>query len=117
MGPIVLAKNFPMVAGSGQFFFGDWIPFDSEYQCATLHVHCQTLSPLMMTVGFNVKVETSFDTVEANQVGAVNAVNLPGSQSAAISANLGPLVRLVIENAEAVAMIGVLSVWLQPKSE
>ena len=117
MGPLVLAKNFPMVAGLGQIFFGDWTSIDSEHQNATIHIHCQTLSPATPANGFQVSIQSSFDTVEAYQVGATIAVNAIGSQSAPISANLGPLVRLVIENPEATAMIGVLSVWLQPKSE
>ena len=116
MGPLVLAKNFLMVSAGGQAFRSQWVPVDSEFLYATIHVHCQTLSPTSPPTGYEIKVESSFDTVESYQVGSTITVALTGSQSAAVTADLGPLVRLVIENPESFAMIAIVSVWLQVKS-
>ena len=70
---------------------------DSQFQNGTIHVHCQTLDPTAGG-GADVKVETSFDTVEANQIGTTINVSAPGSQSAAITSNIASMVRLKIEN-------------------
>ncbi len=118
MGPLVLAKNFPAVVDENQTFVSDWLPMDSEFQNGTIHVHCQTISPNSgVTTGFEVQVETSYDTVESNQIGTTINVIATGSSNSAISANIAAMVRLKIENSETFPMFGILSVWLQPKSE
>ncbi len=116
MGPLVLAKNFLMVAHQGQRFLGDWTPMDSEFQNAEIHVHCQTISPTGLGSGFTTSVESSFDRVENYQLGGALAVNAPFSQTAPVTSDIGPWVRLRIENVEAVPVVGILSVWLQAKS-
>lgn len=115
MGPLVLASNFLMAAGPSQGFIGDWRPIDSEYQFATIHVHCQTITPFPPITGYEVMVDSSFDTVESNQIGTTIVVSTTGSLSSPVTTNLGPLVRLRIENPDAVAMLAIMSVWLQPK--
>jgi hypothetical protein len=116
MGPLVLAKNFTFALGSGQSFTGDWMGMDSQFQNGTIHVHLQTLDPTAGG-GADVKVETSFDTVEANQIGTTITVSATGSQSAAISSNIASMVRLKIENQQGALLVGTISVWLQPKSD
>jgi hypothetical protein len=116
MGPLVLAKNFLMVSAANQVFVGDWLPFDSEFQNATIHVHCQTLSPASPSNGYDVIVQTSFDRVEAYQVGTTISLTATGSRNAGVAANIGPWVRLRIENVEGAAMVALVSVWLQVKS-
>ncbi len=115
MGPLVLASNFLMAAGSGQVFIGDWLPINSQYQLATIHVHCQTITPFPPVTGYEVMVDSSFDTVESNQIGTTIVVSTTGSLSSPVTTNLGPFVRLRIENPESVAMLAIMSVWLQLK--
>jgi hypothetical protein len=117
MGPLVFAKNFLMVAGAGQVFRSSWVGFDSEFELAELHVHCQTFSPTAgLTNGYSVSIESSFDTVESNPVGSALLVVTPGSQSTLISQDIGPLVRVRIKSTEAFAMVAIVSVWLQAKA-
>lgn len=114
--PLVLLKNFPYAADIAQPFTTDWVPIDSEFQNATIHVHCQTLSPAAPATGIAVKILSSFDTVESYQIGSSIIVLNVGAQSAAVSSNLGPMVRVEIANGEVVPVFATLSVWLQPKS-
>ena len=97
-------------------FRSDWVSMDSEFQNAMIHIHCQTISPLAPATGYRVKVESSFDTVETYQIGSTSNIVTTGSFSTAVTSNIGPMVRLVIENPEAFAMVAMLSVWLQAKS-
>ena len=118
MGPLILAKNFTIAMHDLQTFFGDWMGMDSQFQNGTIHVHCQTLTPTGgLTNGIAVEVETSYDTVENNQIGATVNVTATGSQSAPISSNIAPMIRLKLENTENLPMFATLSVWLQPKSD
>ena len=116
MGPLILVKNFPVVVDQAQTFRTDWTPMDSEFENGTIHVHCQTITPTGASTGIPVVVETSFDTVESNPIGTTINVFAPGSQSAGITQNIGPMVRLKLTTAEAFPMWAILSVWLQPKS-
>ena len=106
-----------MVAEGGGTFHTDWIPMDSQFQNGLIHTHCQTLAGTVGGNGFEVEVETSYDTVETNQIGSTINVNATGSQNAAISANIASMVRLKITNSESGTLQGILSVWLQPKSD
>ena len=117
MGPIVLLKNFTFALDDTDVFTTDWVPFPSEHQNATLHVHLQTLTPGNPSTGAQFSLATSYDTVEAEQVGTTVAMTAPGVGNAAISSNLGPMVRAVITNGESNAIWGTVSIWLQPKSE
>ena len=116
MGPLVLAKNFLFLGGGQQVFFSDWMPIDSEYKNATVHVHCQAISPTTLAMGLVVDVESSFDTVEKYAIAAPLLVVAPGSQSTStLTSDIGPWVRLRLLNGDAVPMGAVVSVWLQPK--
>ncbi len=116
MGPLVLAKNFLFAAGPGQPFLGDWLPVDSEYQNATIHVHCQTFTPIPPPLaGYEVIVDSSFNTVEHYQIGTTILIPAPVSASAPVTSNLGPFVRLRVMNLDPVAMLAIMSVWLQLK--
>ncbi len=115
MGPLVLAKNFTIAMGVGQTFVGDWIGMDSQFQNGTIHVHCQTVTPTAGG-GIDVQVETSYDTVEANQIGATVTVNSTGSQSQGITQDIAAMVRLKLVNSQGADIWATLSVWLQPKS-
>ena len=115
--PLVLLKDFPFAGAASQVFYTDWVPVDSEFQNAQIHVHCQTIAPMPTAFGLSVKIHTSFDTVEAYVVGSAFTVVAPGSQSTAISSELGPMVRVEIAVSEPTTMYAILSVWLQPKSD
>jgi hypothetical protein len=113
---VVLARNFPFVAAAGQSVVGDWIGFDSEFQDANVHVHCQTISPTGLTTGFTVITEASYDTAEEVQVGSAINVNAPGSTDSSITAGLADRMRVKITNGELVTVMAIVSVWLQPKN-
>ncbi len=123
--PLTLLKNFPYAADLVQPFRTKWVPVDSEFQFATVHVHCQTLFPATLpspgvTIGvftsFDTVEFTSFDTVEFYLIGTSVNVTGTGSQSVPVTTDLGPMVRVEIANGATVPVFATLSVWLQPKS-
>ncbi len=113
---LVLLKNFSYAADDGQIFRTDWAQVDSEFQNATIHLHCQTLFPAVLTMGISIGVFTSFDTVEANLIGSTITLLAPGVQSAAVTSSLGSMVRVEVANGEAFPVYAVFSLWLQLKS-
>ena len=115
-GLVTLLKNFPYAADVNQPFRTDWVTCDPQHENATIHVHCQTLSPALLAFGLGVKIHSSFDTVEAYQVGSNISVTAVGSYSTAITADLGPWLRVELINGEVVPLYAVLSVWIQPKN-
>jgi hypothetical protein len=117
MGPLVLLKNFTVVLDVGQAFFTDWTAIPSQHQNGTLHAHVQTLSPPTPAAGFVIRFQGSFDTVEESDLGAGITVQLVNSYNDSLSQNIAPLGRLKISNAETGPISGIVSIWLQPKSE
>ena len=117
MGPIVLLKNFTFELEVGQSFTTDWIPFPSEHKNADMHVHLQSIVPTGLTTGVNTQLQATYDTVEEASVGGGVNQNLPGSTTDNITSDLGPMARVRIANPESVAIFGIVSVWLQPKSD
>ena len=69
-----------------------------------------------MVTGCGVSLDGSFDMAEFYPLGSALLVVTPGGQSTLISQDIGPLVRVRIKSTEAIAMVAIVSVWLQVKS-
>ena len=114
---ITLLKNFTVALSPSDTFRTEWVHFPAGHKNATLHLNMQSLSPVTPATGLSFTVETSFDTVESPEAGLGISVTAKGSNAEEISADLAPMARLKIENPDTVAIFGVVSVWLLPKSD
>lgn len=117
METLTLLKLFTFAGDPGQNFNTDWVHFPATHVRADLVISSKLFTPLGGGNNINVQLQTTYDTDEAVNVGAAVGVGGLGRSTQNITANLGPMVRLNLNNTGPVAVQGVISVWLQPKTD
>ncbi len=117
MGPVVLARNFTFALGSTtDIFRSDWVPVNPQFENWTVHYFIQTLSPTSPTNGLTITVETSYDTVEVTQF-AESSATATGNGNITPANPMAQMARLKLSTSDSGGLFGIVSIWLQPKSD
>ena len=106
-----LLKNFTFVGDTGQSWATDWIAIPAEFQNWQLVI---IVKSLISGSNLGYTLQTTWDTDSATNTSATGSLTAVGTTVTAISAGMGPMIRLLMNPAATSHL--VFSVYLTPKS-